>query len=270
MNIFVSLIIFLSLFIPPALALESLNPYTGEIRNRLREGVQEFRQNVRTERTEFRTEINDLRNASKEELEKRKEEFKTEANQNIEEFKSRMEEVKAKAKEQIEAKRAEMKERLKLVRDEQKKNRVEKLEKQLNELNERTMDHFSNVLDKLEKVLVNIESRTDKVQARGWDVSGVRTMIIAAENAITEARTAVEAQSVKTYTPTISGDEGKLKIEVGQARQALHGDLVAVRGKVRLAYEAVRRVATTLAKVPGIDEDDEVSPTPATSPTPTP
>ena len=267
MSIFISLIIFLSLFISPVLAQESPNPYTGEIKNRLREGIKEFKQNVKTEKTELK----DLRNANKEDLEKRKKELKSEAEQRKEEFKSRMEEAKTKAKEQIEAKKVEMKEKLRLVRDEQKKNRVERLEKQLNELNERMTGHFIKVLDRLEKVLVNIESRTDKAEARGWDVSGVRAMITVAESAISETRLAIEAQSAKNYTPTISGNEEGLKSEVGQARQALHRDLGTVKEKIRLSYEAVRRVATTLAQVPKIDDDDDdVSPTvsPSLSPTP--
>ncbi|TSC90604.1 MAG: hypothetical protein G01um10142_351 [Parcubacteria group bacterium Gr01-1014_2] len=273
MSIFVSLIIFLSLIVSPVLAQETTGPkpYTREeIKSRLNEGVQQFRQNVKTERTELKTEVQNLRTINKEELEKRREELKNSAEEKREEFKNRMKEVREKAKEQIEAKRAEMKERLQTIRDEHKKKIAERLEKQLNELNERMMDHFSSVLDKLEKALVNIESRTDKAQARGWNVSAVRIMIFAAENAITEARKAVEDQSAKTYTPIISGNEEGLKPEVGQTRQTLHRDLVAVRGKVRLAYEAVRKVATTLAQVPRIDEDATPLPTASPSPTLTP
>ena len=89
MNIFVSLIIFLSLFFSPVLADEddkresptpSISPYTGEIK-KLKEGVQEFRQNVKTEKTKVKTQVKSLKNANEEELEKRKEELKEEADE---------------------------------------------------------------------------------------------------------------------------------------------------------------------------------------------
>ena len=211
---------------------------------------------------EVKGEIKNLRDATKEELQIRKEEFKTQAGQRQEEFQTRLEEIRAKAKEEIEIKRAELKERLQKIKDEQKKKIVENIERQLNALNEKMMNHFSNVLDKLEKGLVNIKSRVDKAEARGWDVSAVRAMIVAAEEAIAAARAAIEAQSEKIYTPVISGEEEKLRVEVGQARQSLHNDIAAVKELVRLAFEAVRRVAVTLAQVPRIDEDVSPSPTP--------
>lgn len=291
MSILISLFVALFLFVSPTLA-QSPTPTS---RGLLKKDIQQLRPNVierrdevketlETERTEVRTQVKDLRNASHEEIQRRKEEFRTTQEQRKEEFKNRLQEARQKSAEEVERKRTELKERLQRVRDEQKKKIVERVEKHLNELNQRMMKHFSNVLDHLEKVLVNIKSRTDKAEAKGWNVSTVRAMITAAEEAIGRARAAVEAQAAKTYTPEVSGEEGKLKVEVGQARQALHKDLATVREKVRIAFEAVRRVATTLAQVPRIDHDATpspthsptptpsltVSPTPTTSPTPTP
>lgn len=173
--------------------------------------------------------------------------------------------MKAKVKEEASKRKAELKEKLQGIRDEQKKKRVERVDQQLNELNERMMKHFSEVLDKLDKVLVNIKSRTDKAEAKGLNVSSVRPMIKSAEDAIAAAKAAVVAQSGKTYTPRISGQDRTLKVEVGQARKALHRDLETVREKVKLAREAVHRVATTLAQIRGVN--DGISPSPRVSPT---
>ncbi len=225
-------------------------------------------------RPQVKTEIKNLRNATREELEVRKGEFKKLQAEQREEFKNKTEEMKTKAKEEIAKRKAELKEKLQGIRDEQKKKRVEKLERELNELNERMTNHFSDVLDKLDKVLLNIKSRTDKAEAKGLDVSSVRTMIKSAEDAIAAARAATAVQAGKTYTPQITGVEGKLKVEVGQARQTLHRDLVAVREKVKLTREAVRRVATTLAQIRGVNDGTSpsptISPSPTVTPTPTP
>lgn len=270
----------------PAFAQESPTPSVRvEIQERIKEGVREFKERVREgtlerrgeikenpakQRAEFKSEVRDLRNSSQEEIRARKEESKVISEERKEEFKTRLEEARKTAKDKLEKRKEELKERLNQVRDEQKARKVEKVAEQLNALNERMINHFSEVLVRFEKVLVNIKSRTDKAESKGWDVSAVRTMLTSAEQAIASARAAIEAQAAKTYTPEITGEENRLKVEVGQARQALHKDIVAVREKVRAAKEAVRRVATTLAQIPRIDDDDDVSPTPTPTPSPTP
>ena len=241
----------------PVMAQESPSPYAvpravRQIQERVKEGVQNLRP----------------ANATREELEARKQELRTAAEEKREELKARVDEARARAKEEIEARKAELKERLQQVRDEQKKKIVERIEKQLNELNERLTRHFSEVLDRLEKTLVNIESRIDKAESRGLNVSSVRALVVSAREAIVQARAAIEGQAAKNYVPDITGEEEKLKVEVGQARQALHNDLKTLREKIRLAFEAVRRVAAALAQIPRVDEEPTVSPTPTVTPTP--
>lgn len=165
----------------------------------------------------------------------------------------RKEEVQARTPE-AETKKVQLKERLEKVRNEQKKKIVERISQQTNELNARMMNHFSQVLIRLEKVLANIVSRVDKAEANKWDVSAVRAMIVSAKEVITSAKTAIETQKAKTYTPEITGDEEKLKIEVGEARKALHGDLVIVKEKVKAAQEFVKAVAKALAQSSRINE----------------
>jgi len=231
MSIFVSLIISLFLAVSPVLAETGPGSYIRPIQERL------------------------------------KEEFKQAQEQKKEEFKIRVEEAREKAKQEIEKKREELKTRLEKIKNENKKRIVERVAQQVDELNERMVKHFSEVLDKLEKTLVNIKSRIDKAKARGLDTASAEALIGSAEDAIAGARAAIEAQSAKTYTPEISGEEMKLKVEVGQARQVLHNDISSVREKVRVAYEAVRNIATALVQIPKVDEDEGESPSP--SPTPT-
>lgn len=165
-----------------------------------------------------------------------------------------VQETKQKIREGAEAKKVQFKERIQKVKNEQKRETVERISQQTNELNIRMMNHFFQVLNRLEKVLANIVSRVDKAEANKWDVSGVRTMIKSAEEAIASAKTAIEAQKIKTYIPEITGAEEKLKVEVGEVRKALHGDLVVAREKVMAAYEFIKAVSKALAQSPRIDE----------------
>ncbi|MEK7149355.1 MAG: hypothetical protein AAB796_03065, partial [Patescibacteria group bacterium] len=113
----------------------------------------------------------------------------------------------------------------------------------------------------MEKISVRVEKATEK----GLDVSTVRTAITAADAAIAASKTATAAQTTKTYTIVVT-DEATLRQNVGVARQALQADLKAVEQTVKNAREAVHSVATTLAKIPRVNEvDNQSTTTPATS-----
>lgn len=173
------------------------------------------------------------------------------------EFKNKVEAARTELKTRIETKKQELKTRLAKIKDERKKQVVEKIDGQLDELNKRRVDHFSQVLDQIEKVLDKIGSRTAKAKANSRDVSTVETAITEAEKVIAASREAVKTQAGKTYTITIT-TETALRQDVGKARQALHADLVKVQDSVKAAREAVRKVATTLAQIPNVN-DLEVS-----------
>jgi len=205
-------------------------------------------------REEIKTRTRETTRAFKEELEQKKEELKKKIEQKREELKTT-----------IETKREELKQHLEKIKDEKKKQAVERIDKQIDELNSRLLKHYLNVLDKISAVLVKVSERADKAEERGVDVSAVRTAITSAESAIAVARSAIEAQTGKTYIIQVN-TEGTLKTDVGKARQALHNDLSKVRLAVKAAHNAVRNTATTLAHSMGVIK----SPSPTVSPTPTP
>ena len=115
------------------------------------------------------------------------------------------------------------------------------------------MDHFSAVLEKLEKILDRISSRTDKAEANGRDVTAVRTAIAEATNAIASARTAIQNQAGKVYSSEVSA-ESALRADTEKIRQSLRDDLTAVQKAVKIAQEAVRKAAVSLAQIPKVDE----------------
>lgn len=195
--------------------------------------------------------------SAKEALKEKREQFKEEA-------KTKREEAEIK----IKAMRADLKDRLQKIKDEKKKQAVEKIADEIDVLHKRTLDHYSDVLDKLEKSLERIGERADRAESRGLNMVTVRTAIKDAEKANGESRVAITAQAGKTYKIEIT-TEGKLRADVQKAREALRADLKKVFESVRAAHDAVRKAAVTLAQIPRIDEGVATSTPPAPSPAPT-
>ena len=218
------------------------------------EKVEEVREGLlRCVRADQVLEIKQLRGEEKERFEIKREEAKKELEERREEFKSRLENEREDVKERLETTREELKVRLEKVKDEKKVQIVERLSESVNALNEKMTTHFLEVLEKVDKVLENIVSRTDKAETHGLDVSAVRTATTAAHTAIASARTAVETQAGKAYSFDVTTEEN-LKVDVGEARQALHNDLTAVKEIVRQAHVAVKDAAVVLAQIPRVDD----------------
>ena len=177
------------------------------------------------------------------------------------EFKEMMAVQRIAVKRSIDAKRADLQKRLATIRDERKKKLVEKIDAQMDALNERWTDHFSNVTDHLEVIVVKIEERTAQAETRGRDGSGVKNAVADAKSAIAASRTAVATQAGKTYGIAVS-TEDSLRVEVGKARKALHDDLASVRDTVKSAREAVHKAAVALAQAVRA-ENRQATPTPS-------
>jgi DNA-binding PucR family transcriptional regulator len=157
-------------------------------------------------------------------------------------------------------------ERLQQVKDQRKQQIVLRLDERFGKLNNTLTTHFNDVLGKLEKVLERIGTRADKAQSRGLNVSAVRTAIADAQKAIADAKTAVSAQTAKTYPITIT-TENKLREDVKKVRQSLFNDLRAARAAVVAARDAVHKAAVTLAQIPRVDEIGGTTTAPAATST---
>ncbi|MEK7574449.1 MAG: hypothetical protein AAB514_02900 [Patescibacteria group bacterium] len=217
-----------------------------EARQGVREEVKEVRQNAREE-------VKQNRETIKKEFEAKRIEAKNLLETRKEEFKNKVEAKREEVKSKIETRKVELKERLVKIKDERKKQVVERVYNQVNELNKRRLDHFSAVLEKLEKVLERISGRAAKAEANGVDIAAVKTAITEATSAISASRTAITNQAGKVYALVIDA-ENTLKIDVGKIRQALHDDLAGVQETVKTAREAVRKAATILAQIPKVNE----------------
>ncbi len=195
-------------------------------------------------------------------------EMRKEIEERREEFKNKLEEQKDVMKAKIEAEKLRLSEKLKTIKDERKKQTVQKVNTEIQALNTRKLEHYSNVLNQIEEVLKKVGTRVDNASARGLDVGTVRTNMIAVETAISAARAAIVTQSAKVYTVTVT-TEGKLKNDTGATRQALQKDLSGVQNLVKTAHDALRKTAVSLAQVPRINNGSATSTATTTVPTAT-
>lgn len=169
------------------------------------------------------------------------------------EFKTEIESIKEQAKLKIDEIKTNFKESLKNIKDENKKISAEKIVDIIQGLNTKTTANLSAKIDKIENVLISIESRIAKAESNGLDVSSVNLEVDKAKLAIAQARGAVSIQSGKVYSINVTS-EATLKSEMKNLRDTFQKDMKALNAMVKSAHEAVKNTATTLAKIPKIDE----------------
>lgn len=128
--------------------------------------------------------------------------------------------------EQIEQKREEARERLQLIRDENKQKIAERINQQLEHIQDQAVKHFNNVIERLNKLLNKIKTRVPAA-----DTS-------AAQAAITAAQTAVDDLADNVYTIEFTAESG-LRIGASAAKTKLRSDIKAVHEKIILARQAV-------------------------------
>jgi len=225
------------------------------MRESVKDEMQQKREEVRVGATSTRQEMKATFEQQREMVKRKTEEARKQMDARMEDLKKTMDIKREEAKKKIEANRAQMQEKLKTIKDEKKKVAVQTIDKRLEEINSNRLVHFSNTLGQMEKVLQNVGSRAAKAEAAGKDTSAVKADIAAAEVAIAAARAAIVVQSSKTYALTID-QENKLRNDIGKTRQALGADLKSVQDLAAAVRDAIRKAATGLAKIPGINMVD--------------
>ncbi len=140
----------------------------------------------------------------------------------------------------IQAKRDEFKTRIQTIKDEKKKTLVERIDTKLAEVNKNQTTRFTEVLTRLQGFLDKIKQSTT--------ATTVLADVTAAQSAIDEAKTTVDAQALKTYTMTIT-DDATLKLNAGTTVSQLRQDLMAVYKLVIDAKQAVQKLNTTKSMI---------------------
>ncbi len=208
----------------------------------IRINVQERAQQLKTE---------NIKEAAIQLIKERKETYQN----RIQDFRKEVEQKRVEYKSRVEENKAELQQKLQQIQSEQKRRVVERIDVQISELNERMLNHFLDVLERIEAILTRISTRADKAEAFGLDVSAARTALNQAYDAIETARNIVTAQFDQVYAFEILSEDS-LKMDVGVARQGLHEDLRQVRDFVKTAHDLARSAALALAQVPRVDDAD--------------
>ncbi len=208
-----------------------------------------IKQNAQERQEIIQQGVRDIKELVRERIENRKELLK----QKIENAKELIKQTREEVRNRVEERRQEIKTQLKNIRNEHKQGIAERIFDNINDLNMRMTDRFFSIINKIEAVLSRIESRADKAEENGVNVSAVRTAILEAESMISVGRTVVEEQSQIVYSFEVN-DEETLRLDVGVARQTLHADLTEVRNSIVAMREAVKEAAMALSQIPRVDQ----------------
>lgn len=161
----------------------------------------------------------------------------------------------------------------KKVKDTNKSDAVRKIAEDFNKVNAKITEGFTKVVTKLQEVIKTLISRVDRREAAGYDMTATRTAITNATTAIDAARIAIDEQSKKVYTVSVT-TEVNLKTDTVTARKQLEADLKIVREKITTAQKSVRDAAIAFAKAKRFNKSSEKpsepTKTPAVSATPAP
>jgi Skp family chaperone for outer membrane proteins len=191
------------------------------------------------------------------EVQRVKEELRQDLKEKRESFRKEIQNKQQELRQKVEARQKVLKEELSKIKDERRRIAVEKIDRQLGELNERLVNHFADTLDRLEEALSRISARTDLAEKQGLKTAEVRVAINKALASIEASRSAIKLQAGKTYTLTITGDDN-LRVQVDKARLALKDDLAKVRQTLIAAKEAVRQAGASLAQILGVREGNNL------------
>lgn len=152
--------------------------------------------------------------------------------------------------EMIASKEATLKARLEKFKDKQKAKITQRVNTNLNKVNENKTSAMLRHLDKMSEILNKVKTRVTEAGNIGSDLASINTAITKAESTITTAKEAVETQSTKDYT-IVATSEGKIKGDAKKARDSLHTDLKLVHDLVVAARKAVSDAISTAVSTLG-------------------
>lgn len=135
------------------------------------------------------------------------------------------------------------------IKDQKKKEKVENIGGNLLELNSKLTTRATENVNKIEEVLIAIESRADKTTAAGANLGNVRVLIAIAETAIADARVAISVQTAKIYTVSVQSD-ATIKISMETTRNILKADIDSMNTKIKVAHDTTRKAAEALKANP--------------------
>jgi chromosome segregation ATPase len=172
------------------------------------------------------------------------------------ELREEIEEKREEVKEKIELKKEELKKKLEKFKDGHKAQTAARISENLNKLNDKKVEIMTEHVEKMEKLLERVRQKTAEAKANGKDVTKIEESIAAAQSEIDKVRIALTAQSAKDYTLTAT-DETLIKEEAKKNRSQLQKDLKAVHDLVVSARKAVSDAVSITYSTLGKEDVDK-------------
>lgn len=121
--------------------------------------------------------------------------------------------------------------KLQTFKDTKKAQIAERVNVNLNGINQKQTIQMAKILDKMSVILDKLEARVNQDKPDIKDPAGAKAAIASAKAAIATASAAVSAQAQKDYTIQVTS-ENKIRTDAKTQRDKLHTDLQALRKTV--------------------------------------
>lgn len=141
-------------------------------------------------------------------------------------------------KEVMASREAALKARLEKFRDKKKAEITDRVNTNLNRINQKQTEQILKFLDNAGRILNKLEKRVNESSPDIKDPASAKAAIASAKETIATATASVKAQAEKDYTITVSS-ESTVRKDAQKMREQLHTDLKAVRVQVVDAKQAV-------------------------------
>ncbi len=147
-------------------------------------------------------------------------------------------------KDKVASREAALKEKLAKFRDKKKAEATERIDNNLNKVNQKRMEMMLQHLDKMSSMLTRLENIVSRATTDGKDTSQATAAISSARSAVNSAKVTIQTQSQKQYNLTVTS-EGKVKDDAKSARDNLRTDLQSAHNLVVTARQAVASAIST-------------------------
>lgn len=144
----------------------------------------------------------------------------------------------AAVKERIASKAASLKIKLQTFRDQKKAQVAERVNINLNNINQKQTEQMQKHLDAMLKILGRLETRVNQATPDIKDPAVAKAAIDAARATIATVSAAVSDQAQKDYTIQVSS-EARIGVDAKTQRDKLHADLLALKKSVIDAKQSV-------------------------------
>lgn len=168
----------------------------------------------------------------------------------------RREQIKDKVsalQERLSSREAALKTRLQAFKDTRKAQIAERINTNLNTVNQNQTTRMKKHLEIMSDILDKLEARVNKPTPDIKDPISAAAAIASAEANIASVSAAVSAQGEKDYTIQVT-TESKIRADVKTQRDKLHADLLSVRKMVIDAKRSVSEAIRTAKAGPVIDD----------------